>query len=408
MEPSLLTSHPPITMASLLDQARDAANPDVVRTVSSLIGATPSTTGAGFATAIPTLLAGIVTTASTPAGAHWVRAIISEGGYGDGTLDKLLGMLTGGRPTERLMSSGRQLLTSLFGGKQQDVMETIARSANLSGPAAGNLMCVAAPMVMGVLGREVATHGLDWSGVMNYLAGQRASIASVTPPTLASVLGLPAPTVPAAASEAERHYRDGLAVATSGRGQLGAWLFTVVAALSGFAIVFAMHPPRAGDVGKQVASALPRQLQALTLPNGERLDVRIGSFLAKLNAYLASATDTSVPRRFVFDDVTFEPGSADLTPGSRPSVDGLGRTMKAYPTVRVSLEGFTDSTGDPVANKDLSFDRAHAIKERLVERGVAADRIQTAGFGSDQPVAANDTEEGRAQNRRTEVVVIRR
>src|SRR5215467_10953275 len=116
-------------MASLLDQARDAANPDVVRTVSGLIGATPSTTGAGFAAAIPTLLAGIVTTASTPAGAPWVRAIISEGGYGDGTLDKLLGMLRGGRPTERLMSSGRQLLTSLFGGKQQDVMDTIAGSA---------------------------------------------------------------------------------------------------------------------------------------------------------------------------------------------------------------------------------------------------------------------------------------
>jgi len=393
-------------MASLLDQARNAVSPDVVRTVSGLIGATPSTTGAGFATAIPTLLASIVTTASTPAGAHWVRSLISDGGYGGGTLDKLLGMLTGGRATERLMTSGRQLLASLFGNKQQDVTDTIARSANLSGPAARNLMCVAAPVVMGVLGREVATHELDWSAMMNYLAGQRASIASVTPPALARVLGLQAPTVSATVSEEERRYRDGLDFAEVGQGRLGAWLLPVLAALVGLAIVFVMHPPSANDVGKPAPAALPRQ--ALTLPTGERLDVKAGSFLVKLNAYLASPSDASVPRRFVFDDVAFEPGSALLSRWAMPSVDGLARTMKAYPGVRVSLEGFTDSSGDPVTNKDLSFDRAHAIKERLVETGVAPDRIQTTGFGSERPLVPNDTEEGRAQNRRTEVVVTSR
>jgi OOP family OmpA-OmpF porin len=393
-------------MASLLDQARNAVSPDVVRTVSGIIGATPSTTGAGFATAIPTLLAGIVTTASTPAGAHWVRSLISDGGYGGGTLDKLLGMLTGGRATERLMTSGRQLLASLFGSKQQDVTDTIARSANLSGPAARNLMCVAAPVVMGVLGREVATHELDWSAMMNYLAGQRASIASVTPPALAPVLGLQAPTVSATASEEQRRYRDGLDFAEAGRGRLGAWLLPVLAALVGLAIVLVMHPQWANDVGKPAPSALPRQ--ALTLPTGERLDVKAGSFLAKLNAYLANPSDMSVPRRFVFDDLMFEPSSALLTRWAMQSVDGLARTMKAYPGVRVILEGFTDSSGDPVTNKDLSFDRAHAIKERLVETGVAPDRIQTAGFGSERPLAPNDTEEGRAQNRRTEVVVTSR
>jgi len=393
-------------MASLLDQARNAVSPDVVRTVSGLIGATPSTTGAGFAAAIPTLLAGIVTTASTPAGAHWVRSLISDGGYGGGTLDKLLGMLTGGRATERLMTSGRQLLASLFGSKQQDVTDTIARSANLSGPAARNLMCVAAPVVMGVLGREVATHELDWSTMMNYLVGQRASIASVTPPALARVLGLQAPTASATASEEERRYRDGLDFAEAGRGRVGAWLLPVLAALVGLAIVFVMHPPSTNDVGKPVPSALPRQ--ALTLPSGERLEVKAGSFLAKLNAYLANASDTSVPRRFVFDDLMFEPGSAILGRWAMQSVDGLARTMKAYPGVRVILEGFTDSSGDPTTNKDLSFDRAHAIKERLVETGVAPDRIETAGFGSERPLAPDDTEAGRAQNRRTELVVTSR
>jgi OmpA-OmpF porin, OOP family len=408
MDAPSVTPHPPsrakeAIMTSLLDQVRDAASPDVVRAVSGLIGASPTATGSGFARAIPTILAGIVATASTPAGADWVRSMISEGGYGAGTLDKLVGMLGGDRATEMLMTSGRHLLASLFGSKHEDVSDTIAKSGHLSGSSARTLMSVAAPLVMGVLGREVATHGLDGAGMMRYLAGQRASIARATPAAVARAIGLQAPAAPATASQADRRDRDD--VVTSGRGRPGAWLLPVLGALTGLAIVFVMHPPLAIEGPKQAPSALPRQLQALTLPTGEKLDVRAGSFLQKLNAFLANTSDTSVPRRFLFDDLTFEPGSALLTPGSRQKVDALGRTMKAYPAVRVTLEGFTDATGDPVANKDLSFDRAHMIKERLVEIGVARQRIETAGFGSERPVASNDTEEGRARNRRTEVVV---
>src|SRR5262249_34357157 len=194
------------------------------------------------------------------------------------------------------------------------------------------------------------------------------------------------------------------AAASRGRGE---GVSPRVAARGRRALVLLNHPPW-GDGTKAVPSALPRQLQALTLPTGERLDVRVGSFLAKLHAYLTSTLDVSVPRRFLFDDVAFESGSVDLTTRSRHAVDALGRMMNAYPATRVTLEGFTDSLGDPVANKDLSFDRTHAIKERLVERGVAPERIRTEGFGSERPVASNDTEEGRAQNRRTEVVVTSR
>src|SRR5262249_37775914 len=267
---------------------------------------------------------------------------------------------------------------SFFGSKQEDVADTVARSANLPCSAARRLMCIAAPMVMGVLGREVAAHQLDWSGMMNYLASQRASIAHDTPPALMSMVGL-------SAGEADDDGGEGLDVSASEPGRLGAWVLPLVAALVGVSLVFVMHPPW-GDGTKPVPSALPRQLQALTLPTGERLDVRMGSFLAKLHAYLASTIDVSVPRRFLFDDVAFEQGSVDLTVRWRHAVDALGRMMNAYPATRVTLEGFTDSLGDPVANKDLSFDRSHAIKERLVERGVAPERIRTEGFGSERPV----------------------
>jgi outer membrane protein OmpA-like peptidoglycan-associated protein len=391
-------------MTAMLDQVRAVVSPDIVRIVSGLIGQNATTTEAGLAAAIPTILSGMVTTASTPAGAQWVRTMIDEGGYGAGTLDKALGMLGGGKATETLMTSGRHMLTSLFGGKQDDVTAVVARSAQLSGSSARRLMTIAAPIVMGVLGREVSARRLDATGIMTFLGAQGASIASVTPAAVANVIGLRAPSAPAVAPAAARSKREELNAVGGNRRGFPAWLLPALAVLAGFALVFAMHPPWGRDVvtAQRTAapSALPQQVNTLTLPTGEHVDVKPGSSVQQLNAFLANSSDTSVPRRFMFDDLTFEPGSAMLTPASTQTVEALGRTLKAYPAVRVSLEGFTDATGDPAANHQLSLERARVIKGKLIEMG--------AGFGSDRPVASNDSEDGRARNRRIEVVVTRR
>ena len=82
--------------------------------------------------------------------------------------------------------------------------------------------------------------------------------------------------------------------------------------------------------------------------------------------------------------------------------------LKAYPTAKIQLEGYTDSTGDAAANKKLSLERADAVKMLVLQGGIAPERIATEGFGQEKPVAANDTEEGRAKNRRLEAVVEKR
>ena len=74
----------------------------------------------------------------------------------------------------------------------------------------------------------------------------------------------------------------------------------------------------------------------------------------------------------------------------------------------VRLEGHTDSTGDAAANKKLSFDRAIVIKEIMIKGGIADERIGTDGYGQEKPIASNETENGRAKNRRTELVVEKR
>ena len=133
-----------------------------------------------------------------------------------------------------------------------------------------------------------------------------------------------------------------------------------------------------------------------------------GSFNFSVASWLASTTDTRVPKRFVFEDLNFETGSTRLTPESGATVNTLVAVLKAYPGVSVALEGHTDNTGDPTANKKLSLDRAGAVKALMVAGGIGEGRVSSAGYGQDNPVAPNDTEEGRAKNRRLELVVVKR
>jgi OmpA-OmpF porin, OOP family len=157
-----------------------------------------------------------------------------------------------------------------------------------------------------------------------------------------------------------------------------------------------------------VAARPAAKMTDLQLPGGVKVSVPEGSFNYSLHQWLAGTTDTTVPKRFVFDNLNFETGSTQLTPDSIPTVDSLVAILKAYPAVAVRLEGHTDSTGDAAANKKLSLDRAIVVKEIMIKGGIDDGRVGTDGYGQEKPIAPNDTEDGRAKNRRTELVVEKR
>ena len=79
--------------------------------------------------------------------------------------------------------------------------------------------------------------------------------------------------------------------------------------------------------------------------------------------------------------------------------------MKAYPTTHLTIGGYTDNTGDPAKNLELSQARAHNVTAELIKLGVAADRLVAKGYGDQHPVGDNSTEAGRAQNRRISMLV---
>ncbi|NJO25582.1 MAG: OmpA family protein, partial [Bacteroidia bacterium] len=98
--------------------------------------------------------------------------------------------------------------------------------------------------------------------------------------------------------------------------------------------------------------------------------------------------------------VYFNTASYQLRTVSYKGLNEVADILKSDPDLKLTVEGHTDNVGIADKNKILSLQRAYAVKEYLVKRGIKADRITIAGYGEEQPVASNNTPEGRAQNRR--------
>ena len=104
--------------------------------------------------------------------------------------------------------------------------------------------------------------------------------------------------------------------------------------------------------------------------------------------------------------VTFQTDSATIQSGFRSTLDEVAATLNEYPDSRIVVSGHTDSTGSADYNQTLSQQRADAVANYLISRGVAPSRITAFGAGETQPVASNETDSGRSQNRRVEIRVV--
>jgi outer membrane protein OmpA-like peptidoglycan-associated protein len=184
---------------------------------------------------------------------------------------------------------------------------------------------------------------------------------------------------------------------------LDIWLFTLFAL--GVLIFVLFTAPR--GCGNALQETVGRPM-TVTLPSGATLSLHTDSLNYNLARFLASKDDTAVPRTFVFDHLNFTSGTTQLTPESIPTLRDLAAILKAYPSAEVRLAGHTDNVGDANTNQALSLDRAEGVKALLVKSGIAAKRLSTVGYGQDKPIAPNNTEEGKAKNRRLELVVLKK
>jgi outer membrane protein OmpA-like peptidoglycan-associated protein len=110
--------------------------------------------------------------------------------------------------------------------------------------------------------------------------------------------------------------------------------------------------------------------------------------------------------KVVINNIFFETGKAILTPQSHLELEKAFDLLRTNPSMVIEVGGHTDNIGDEESNMKLSHDRAKAVREYLVNRGINTDRIQAKGYGELNPIATNDTDDGRKANRRTEFVIL--
>ena len=149
-----------------------------------------------------------------------------------------------------------------------------------------------------------------------------------------------------------------------------------------------------GKTGRNVGYKMDQQIKELK-------DTTAGSGVDVTEVDNGQAILVNLP-----DGVTFDVGSYTIKPAFRNTLDSVADSLVRYPNSLVDVYGHTDSTGSDAFNQRLSENRAQAVSNYLVSRGVSNARIRWQGFGETMPVADNATPEGRARNRRVEIKII--
>jgi outer membrane protein OmpA-like peptidoglycan-associated protein len=198
-----------------------------------------------------------------------------------------------------------------------------------------------------------------------------------------------------ATADAQQHQRD--AETESARSRLAA-------SDANQATADAQHHQRDAETesarSRLAAANSDQQLQQ-AVRDREELRARL---LVQFNAILETR-DTARGLVVNMSDVLFDSAKFTLRPGAREKLAKISGIVLAYPTLALSIEGNTDSVGGDVYNQTLSENRAGSVRDYLGKQGIPAASMTARGFGKTQPVASNDTAEGRQQNRRVELVV---
>jgi OmpA-OmpF porin, OOP family len=396
-------------MENLVDMGRAALRGDTLSRMSSTLNESESGIRQGFEEAVPLSIAGLANQTQTEDDARSLLDTFRNGRYPHIDPGELGSTVTEPAATDRVVSASAPFLGQAFGGRLDNVVTGLAGETGLRRSTASTLLGLAAPLVMGMVGKLALARNLDPRGLLGFLGEQKRLAAGALPAGLAGTLGPAIGSVgdwdePARPSRMVEipHHRE------AGRRTLWPWLLGALALLGLLMWSSSRRRERRAEVERPVATApaAPQTPAAPATPLPPAESITAGAGLASFTAVL-DGTDP-LPKRFQLVGLLFSTDSAEIDPTSAAVLDEIADALEAHPSAKVRVEGHTDASGDPAANQMLSTDRANATKDYLVSRGVPAASIEAAGFGADRPVAANDTAEGRALNRRIELVLTER
>ena len=378
-------------MSSMLDAVRDLVTPDLIARMSAHTGDSEATMSKGFSAAIPLLLSSLAGKGDDTSFMSHVAGIAADTASDTNALTRLPQVVTSASGIDTTTTTGRWL-SSLFSSNLGGVIDGISRFAGIGKGSAGSLLSIAAPIVLGYLGRLMRSDNIGAAGLADRLRIQSSAFAAAVPSELASLL----PTARVPADVARTVARDTVpAAAVAADHSRRAWAVPLlVGALAIGSLIWwnGRHQvqPRVAKVETQT---IFREMPKPVGTSGALPTVEIP----------ASSTDW-----MKFDRIEFNNGSSTLTSASREQLGRIATALTAHPGARITIAGYTDSSGSEAANVALSRARANAVRDALRSQGIVTDRMQAEGYGSQDPVASNATDEGRAQNRRVTVVVTER
>lgn len=341
-----------LTSDNLFNVSQNFFLPDVVQKFSRSIGQPIDKTKAGLMSVIPTLLNGIMSKGSTPAGAASLVDMAKKQNFDLNTL-----------PDESKLSAGNEVVNNIFGSNLNSIVSRMGEKTGLDNSAISKMMGLAAPLVMGVIGSKVKNEKMSSTGLMNFLSQQKTTLTG-----LGGTVGAPGKL----SSQNVPWGKIGLVALIL----LGLWLWWL------------------GTQNKTIVPITTSTPISMTTAT-----------IGDLRGFLQAGDISELPKKFRFENLNFATGTVALAAGAALELDQIAADMKEYPAALVQVQGFTDNVGDLEANRVLSTNRAEVVKQQLVARGVEPDRIEVLGLGSARPIGNNATAEGRALNQRIEFVV---
>jgi OOP family OmpA-OmpF porin len=329
---------------------------------------------------------------------------------------------------------GSKFTSVLFDGNSAEAAEVVARHSGLRFESAAKLLTLCGPLVLSVLGRSVRDNRLDLAGFANMMMTQKDEILRAAPPGITALLDRFGGTSRETVRPVSTYAEPPRTVVAEPRASSMRWLLPALGALAALFVVWSATrrasvdraatradsavtrmSEAAGDVARSTGAAVSSAVASLgdfvrrRLPNGTELNVPERGIESHLITFIEDGNrPVSDTLWFNFDRLLFDTDAATLQPQSQEQLRNIAEVLKAYPNVAMKVGGYTDNTGDPAANLDLSQRRATNVRQALVDLGVPANRLQAEGYGERHPVADNMTEEGRQQNRRIALNITRK
>jgi OmpA-OmpF porin, OOP family len=391
---------------SMMDSILGMVTPEMKQALASRLGTSTQTAESALGAATAATLGGLASKASSDSGFLGQVFGLLGGGTGQNLLSGLSSLASNG-PAGGTAELVNRFLPMVFGAQQGQITNSLSQQFGLSAASGMGLFKMAVPLVMAWLYKGHSAGTLNASSLATMLRTEAPNVQSYVP---GGVLTGAAAFAGTAAPSVATGYTTATARATP------RWLIPVVIAaalLLGWVLIRSMTAPKqavqtaANAVSNAATAAWAKlgELTKLTLPDGTVLNVPSLGVEGRLVSFLNSTAPVSDTSWFDFDRLLFDTNSATLQPASQEQLRNVAAILKAYPNAKIRIGGYTDNTGDPSSNLALSEQRANSVMSQLASMGVDPSRMTAKGYGQDNPIADNSTEEGRQKNRRISLLV---